>query len=267
MRCRCSINQDDGKGGLSLRGLAFMMVSAVLTVLAVLESTLSSPSACPLQKETERRPWRFRRLWRCRSWRLPPLNLTPLCRHPEVRSRATTTLSKCVQIALLRLQDIWLPKILISGVLIPAGLLLCTDSQYKASRYRETISAIPPYCALWGSWCLNMANWVRYPLPLFWAFPRWRAYKVEVRYPPLKRDISAILARYPLKTRQMGAIPPLRYYLEKVLRVGGGVYRTGPLRADPWKSSRKESLCFFGVLSAFSKDSVWMWVGSVRTET
>ena len=32
---------------------------------------------------------------------------------------------------------------------------------------RETISAMPPYCALWGFWCLNMANWVRYPLPFF----------------------------------------------------------------------------------------------------
>ena len=26
---------------------------------------------------------------------------------------------------------------------------------------------LPPYCALWGFWCLNMGNWVRYPLPLF----------------------------------------------------------------------------------------------------
>ena len=31
-----------------------------------------------------------------------------------------------------------------------------------------------------------MANWVRYPLPLFWAFPTWRACEVEVRYPPSK---------------------------------------------------------------------------------
>ena len=47
------------------------------------------------------------------------------------------------------------------------------------------------------------------PPPLFWAFPPWRACEVEVQYPPLKRGISAILARYPMKTRQMGAIPPL----------------------------------------------------------
>ena len=37
-------DQDDGKGGLSLRGVAFMTVLAGLTVLAVLESTL--PSFC-----------------------------------------------------------------------------------------------------------------------------------------------------------------------------------------------------------------------------
>ena len=36
--------QDDGKGGLGSRGVAFMTVSAVLTVLAVLKSTL--PSFC-----------------------------------------------------------------------------------------------------------------------------------------------------------------------------------------------------------------------------
>ena len=41
--------------------------------------------------------------------------------------------------------------------------------------------------------------------------------------PPPKRGIAAILARYPMKTRQMGAIPPLRYYLERVLRDMGGI--------------------------------------------
>ena len=37
-------NQDHGKGELSVRGVAFMTVLAVLTVWAVLESTL--PSFC-----------------------------------------------------------------------------------------------------------------------------------------------------------------------------------------------------------------------------
>ena len=35
-----------------------------------------------------------------------------------------------------------------------------------------------------------------------------------------------------MKTRQMGAIRPLRYYLGRVLRDMGGVSRTGPLSAD-----------------------------------
>ena len=57
--------------------------------------------------------------------------------------------------------------------------------------------------------------------------PPWRACKVGVRYPPLQRGNSAILARYPMKTRQMGAIPPLRYYLGRVLRDMGGYLALG----------------------------------------
>ena len=48
------------------------------------------------------------------------------------------------------------------------------------------------------------------PPPFLSVSPPWRECEVEVRYPPpLRRGISAILARYPMKTRQMGAIPPL----------------------------------------------------------
>ena len=32
---------------------------------------------------------------------------------------------------------------------------------------RDTARPSQRYCALWGFWCLNIANWVRYPLPLF----------------------------------------------------------------------------------------------------
>ena len=48
--------------------------------------------------------------------------------------------------------------------------------------------------------------------------------------PPLKRGISAILARYPMKTRQMGAIPPSAILSRKGIARHGGVSRTGPLR-------------------------------------
>ena len=54
---------------------------------------------------------------------------------------------------------------------------------------------------------------------------------MEVRYPPLKRSISAILARYPMKTRQMGAIPPSAILSRKGIARYGGVSRTG-LRED-----------------------------------
>ena len=38
---------------------------------------------------------------------------------------------------------------------------------FLAPRYCETISAKPPIDRYGVFWCLNMANWVRYPLPLF----------------------------------------------------------------------------------------------------
>ena len=49
--------------------------------------------------------------------------------------------------------------------------------------------------------------------------------------PPLKKGISAVLARYPLKTRQMGAIPPSAIRSRKGIARYGGVSRTGPLSA------------------------------------
>ena len=97
-------------------------------------------------------------------------------------------------------------------------------------RYRETISAIPPYCALWGFWCLNMANWVRYPLPLFWAFPLWRACEVEMRYPPPPKtgylsDTGAI----PCENKANGCDTPLCDTISRGYCAIGGVSRTGPL--------------------------------------
>ena len=47
--------------------------------------------------------------------------------------------------------------------------------------------------------------------------------------PPLKRGISAILPRYPMKARQMGAIPPSAILSRKGIARYGGVSRTGPL--------------------------------------
>ena len=49
--------------------------------------------------------------------------------------------------------------------------------------------------------------------------------------PPLKGGISAIPARYPLKARQMGAIPPSAILSRKGIARYGGVSRIGPLRA------------------------------------
>ena len=51
---------------------------------------------------------------------------------------------------------------------------------------------------------------------------------MEVRYLPLKRGISAILARDPMKTRQMGAIPPLCNIISKgYCAIWGGISQWG----------------------------------------
>ena len=69
---------------------------------------------------------------------------------------------------------------LCSDFLVPGNIrmYLCSGFWGRATSAKTTLvapyCAIPrdhlsdtPYCALWGSRCLNMANWVRYPLPLF----------------------------------------------------------------------------------------------------
>ena len=61
--------------------------------------------------------------------------------------------------------------------------------------------------------------------------------------PPLKRGISAILARYPVKTRQMGAIPPSAILSQKGIARYMGVSRTGPL-SPHLRLSRVVKGCF-----------------------
>ena len=61
-------------------------------------------------------------------------------------------------------------------------------------RYHDTISAIPPYPAIWCSQCLDFKRLGATPLPLVCTF--------GLRWPPCKRGISAILPRYHTRRRQ-----------------------------------------------------------------
>ena len=92
---------------------------------------------------------------------------------------------------------------------------------------RDYLSDTPLACALWGFWCLNMANWVRYPSPFFWAFPHWRACEVEVRYPSSKTVSQRYLRDTQWKQGKWVRYPPPRCYLEKVLRDMGGYLALG----------------------------------------
>ena len=67
------------------------------------------------------------------------------------------------------------------------------------------------------------------PSPFSERFPLGEHSRSGGAIPPLKKGISAILARYPMKTRQMGAIPPFAILSRKGLLRYGGVSRIGPL--------------------------------------
>ena len=71
---------------------------------------------------------------------------------------------------------------------------------------RQTISAIPPYCALWGFWCLNMANWVRYPFSE--RFPLGEHAKWRCDTPPQKGYLSDTRAT-PYENKANGCDTPL----------------------------------------------------------
>ena len=60
--------------------------------------------------------------------------------------------------------------------------------------------------------------------------------------PPLKRGISAILPRYPTKTRQMGARPPSAILSRKGIARYGGVSRTGLLSSEKLKMRKNCSI-------------------------
>ena len=61
------------------------------------------------------------------------------------------------------------------------------------------------------------------PTPFLVSFSLGEHAKWRCDTHPHKRGISTIFMRYPMKTRKCVRYPPLRYYLERVLRDVGGV--------------------------------------------
>ena len=79
---------------------------------------------------------------------------------------------------------------------------------------------------------------------------------MEVRYRPLKRGISAILARYPMKTRQMGAIPPSAILSRKGIARYGGVSRHWA--AKPGTGTRSPDFHILGAHTFWGCQSTWL---------
>ena len=80
------------------------------------------------------------------------------------------------------------------------------------------------------------------PCPFSARFPLREHSRSGGAIPPLtlKRGISAILARYPMKTRQKGAIPSFAILSRKGIARYGGVSRTGPLSSCPRREKKNK---------------------------
>ena len=86
------------------------------------------------------------------------------------------------------------------------NLFSCTEWP-RIARYRETISAIPPYCALWG-FLVSQHDQFRAtpPHPFLSLFPM-ESMRSGGAIPAHKRGISAMLAQCHMKNGKMRAIP------------------------------------------------------------
>ena len=108
----------------------------------------------------------------------------------------------------------------------------------------NSIALVAPYCAIPRDYLSDTPLIARYgvlvsqhgqlgaiPTPPFLSISPLESMRIGGAMPPLKRGISALLARYPMKTRQTGAIPPSAILSRKGVARYWGVSRTGPLGA------------------------------------
>ena len=118
-----------------------------------------------------------------------------------------------------------LPGLLLFPALSPAILALSGPVLRDTPRR----SAIPPYRALWGFLMSQHGQLGAIPPPPFLsvsALESMRVWRCDTP-PPEKGYLSDTCAIPHEETRQMGAIPPVRNYLEKVLRDMGGYLALG----------------------------------------
>ena len=125
---------------------------------------------------------------------------------------------------------------------IPAGLLSSTRLELSALSGpvlcdTARLSRRYPPIALWGFWCLNMTNRVRYPPPPFLSVSPLESMRSGGAIPPSQKGYLSDTRAIPYeKTRQMGAIPPSAILSRKGIARYGGVSRTGPQEVSAPKS-------------------------------
>ena len=107
------------------------------------------------------------------------------------------------------------------------SLLSCDTSQEPSGKCSEKLVQI--YCFVLGGlfsgeYCALSAQCPCDLTQVCERFPLGEHAQWRCDTPPHKRRISVILARYHMKTRQMGAIsPPLRYSLERYCAIWAGI--------------------------------------------
>ena len=77
------------------------------------------------------------------------------------QARAQTTVSRCVQVALLRLQDLWLSKIVTSGVIMPAGRIA------RGARYKDSTEVVGDL-VVYLTYAIVTSGHLPLVMPLLW---------------------------------------------------------------------------------------------------
>ena len=120
---------------------------------------------------------------------------------------------------------------------------------------RKSANLVAPYCAIprdylsdtpllraMGVLVSQHGKLGAIPPPPFLSVSPFENMRSGGAIPPFKRGISAILSRYPMKTRQMDVIPPSAILSRKGIARYGGVSRTGPLRLCESRNGRPKTV-------------------------
>ena len=114
------------------------------------------------------------------------------------------------------------------------GTLILNPWWPRIARYRETISAIAPYCALWGFLVSQHGQLGAIPPPPFLGVSPSESMRSGGAIPPPQKGYLSDTCAIPYENKANGCDTPLCDTISKRYCAIGGVSRTGPLSLNPW---------------------------------